>query len=187
MFTVLPTSPLTTIPSGELRVLLLRRLHLPIPLAARCCQCRGLLDCRGHHRAACSTCGVLRRRGKPLEKAAARVCREAGARVAENVLLRNMNLAGISGHYGRQIEVVANGLPLWGGAQLAVDTTLVSPVRRNGTPQPNAASADGAQLRTARRRKEQKYAELLQARRCRLVVMAIEVGGRWSDEALKFA
>ena len=186
MFTVLPTSTLTTVPSAELRVLLLRRLHLPIPVVTRRCRCRGELDDRGHHRAACSTCGVLRRRGKPLEKAAARVCREAGARVAENVLLRDMNIAGISGHDGRNLEVVANGLPLWGGAQLAVDTTLVCPVRRNGTPQPGAATTDGAQLRTARTRKEQKYHELLASRRCRLVVLALEVGGRWSEEAVSF-
>ena len=186
VFTVLPTSTLTTVPSAELRVLLLRRLHLPIPVAARRCRCRGELDARGHHRAACSTCGVLRRRGKPLEKAAARVCREAGARVAENVLLRDMNVAGISGHDGRNIEVVANGLPLWGGAQLAVDTTLVCPVRRNGTPQPGAATTDGTQLQTARTRKEQRYHELLASRRCRLVVMALEVGGRWSEEAVRF-
>ena len=53
----------------------------------------------------------------------ARVCREAGARVAENVLLQDMNLQGISAHDSRQIEVVANGLPLWHGAQLAVDAT----------------------------------------------------------------
>jgi hypothetical protein len=114
------------------------------------------------------------------------VCREAGARVAENVLLQNMNLAGISARDGRQIEVVANGLPLWGGAQLAVDTTLVSPVRRDGTPQPHSATTDGVQLRTARTRKEQKYRELLQSRRCRLVVVALEVGGRWSEEAVGF-
>ena len=186
VFTALPTSTLTTVPSAELRVLLLRRLHLPIPMVPRRCQCRGKLDSRGHHRAGCSTCGVLRRRGKPLEKAAARVCREAGARVAENVLLRDMNIGGISGHDGRNLEVVANGLPLWGGAQLAVDTTLVCPVRRNGTPQPGAATTDGTQLGTARTRKEVKYRELLASRRCRLVVLAIEVGGRWSEEAVRF-
>ena len=106
--------------------------------------------------------------------------------MAENVLLRDLNLQGISSRDSRQIEVVANGLPLWGGAQLAVDATLVSPIRRNGRPQPHAADTDGIQLRTARRRKEQKYAELLRSRRCRLVVIAIETGGRWSDEALQF-
>ena len=35
----------------------------------------------------------------------------------------------------------------------------------------------------ARREKEATYPELLTSRRCRLVVVAIETGGRWSDEA----
>ena len=54
--------------------------------------------------------------------------------MAENVMLRDMNLQGISARDRRQLEVVANGLPLWGGAQLAVDVTLVSPVNRDGAP-----------------------------------------------------
>ena len=44
------------------------------------------LDQWGDHRAACPTAGVLGARGAPLESAAARVFREAGARVASNVL-----------------------------------------------------------------------------------------------------
>ena len=31
-----------------------------------------------------------------------------------------------------------------------------------------------------------EYAELLRSRRCRLVVVGVEVGGRWSEEALTF-
>ena len=127
---------------------------------------------------ACSTCGVLRRRGGPLEKAA--------ARVAENVQLQALNVPGISAHDHRQLEIIANGFTLWGGAQLAVDTTLISPVRRNGTPQPGADTEDGVQLQTARRRKELRYRELVQSRRCRLVVLALKVGGRWSDDAVSF-
>ena len=38
----------------------------------------------------------------------------------------------------RCIHVVANGLPLWRGAQLALDATLVSPVMRAGEPQPGS-------------------------------------------------
>ena len=34
----------------------------------------------------------------------------------------------------RRIEVIANGLPLWGGEQLAVDTTLVSALTAAGMP-----------------------------------------------------
>ena len=54
-------------------------------------------------------------RGAALERAAARVCREAGARVATNVFLRDMNVD-VPLANGRRIEVLANGLPLWQGA-----------------------------------------------------------------------
>ena len=90
------------------------------------CRCRWSL---GH---ACPTAGVLVRRAGPLERAVARVCREAGARVATNVYL---NL-GVPLSDGRRLEVVANGLPGFGGVQVAVDATLVSPVRRDGTNRP---------------------------------------------------
>ena len=63
------------------RLLLLRRLHLPLPLTARRCRCGRLLDSYGHHHAACARVGVLGRRGFALETVAARVCREAGGRV----------------------------------------------------------------------------------------------------------
>ena len=86
----------------------------------------------------------------------------------------------------RRLEVLADNLTLWGGAQLGVDTTLVSPVRRNGTPYPHAAEEDGVRLDAARARKEAKYPELRRNRRCRLVVTAMEVGGRWSEESWTF-
>ena len=41
-------------------------------------------------------------------------------------------------------------------------------------------------LEVARTRKEQKYPELLDNRRCKLVVVAMEIGGRWSEEAWSF-
>ena len=46
---------------------------------------------------------------------------------------------------------------------------------------------DGAALRRARQRKEKTYPELVGRRvRARLVVLAVEVGGRWSEEARNF-
>ena len=41
-------------------------------------------------------------------------------------------------------------------------------------------------LDRARRRKERTYRELLRQGRARLVVLALEVGGRWSEEARSF-
>ena len=78
--------------------------------------------------------GVLRSRGGPLERAAARVCREAGARVTTHTRLADLNIPHVQHLDDRRIEVIANGLALWGGAQLAVDTTLVSPLTRAGEP-----------------------------------------------------
>ena len=84
-------------------------------------------------------------------------------------------------HDARRLEIVAEGLPLYGGAQLAVDTTLVSAHHCDGTARLGAAHIDGAALVVARRRKERAYPELVGPRsRAKLVVLAGEVGGRWS-------
>ena len=184
--TVLPTAPEFRMPSSHMRVLLLRRLRQPLPVAPRACRCGGALDPLGDHRAACPTAGVLGARGAPLEWAAARVCREAGARVASNVMIRDMNLDAPATD-ARRIEVLANGLPLWQGAQAAVDTTLVSPLTRDGAPRPGAdRTAGSAVAAAANRKRRETYPELAVARRCKLVVVGIEVGGRFGAEAAAF-
>ena len=87
----------------------------------------------------------------------------------------------------RRIEVVANGLPLWHGSQLALDATIVSPVTRSGEADPRAHTQPGwAANNAARRKRRDTYSELTRARRCRLVVIGIEVGGRFGDEAATF-
>ena len=165
------------------RVLLLRRLRLPLPLSPRACTCRQLLDVLGDHRAACATAGVLASRAIPLERALARVCREASARVTRNVRLADMNLD-VPVQDARRIEVVCNWLPLWHGEQRA---TLVSPLGRDGQPRANADAHPGIDVAQATRRKRcQIYPELERARRCRLVVCVLEVGGKWTPEAATF-
>ena len=96
----------------------------------------------------------------------------------------HLNVA-VSRFDDRRIEVIANGLPLWNGAQLAVDTTIVSPPPPLGRPVLGATRPDPALLE-ARRRKEATYPELLASARCRLVVIGVEVGGRWGSEAASF-
>ena len=83
--------------------------------------------------------GVLGPRGAPLEQAAAQICREGGARVAANIILRDMNVD-VPLADSRRIEMLANGLPLWQGAQVAVDTTHINPVSTDGSAR---AGADG--------------------------------------------
>ena len=92
-FVVLPTCRHSTFDPQVFRVLLRRRLRLPLPLSSRSCRCGRLLDPLGHHRAGCSEAVVLGKRGYRLEKAAEQVCREAGARVSSNVYVRDMDLA----------------------------------------------------------------------------------------------
>ena len=101
-----------------------------------------------------------------MESATARVCREADA---------------------RRLEVVVDGLPLFGGCQLAVDATVVSALHCDGFPHRGAENVDGVVLHRARRRKERTYPELVgPRRRARLVVLGIEVGGRMSTETASF-
>ena len=75
----IPTSAAVALPPEHLRVLLLRRLRLPLPLAPRVCRCRGRLDPLGDHRSACATSGVLASRALPLEHAVA-PCLSGGRR-----------------------------------------------------------------------------------------------------------
>ena len=111
----------------------------------------------GHHRAACAVAGVLGKRGFPLECGSTGVPR-GRARVSTNIPVREMDLAAHHAHHnldGRRLEVVADGLTLWHGAQLAIDATLVSPLRRDGSARFRAADQDGAVLMEARRRKKE--------------------------------
>ena len=115
------------------------------------------------------------RRGFALESAAARVCREAGARVSVNQFVRDLDIAAPNAADTRRLEVVADGLPLFHGAHLAIDTTMVSPLSREGFPKLGCAEVDGAALTAARRRKERRYPELV-----------CEVGGRFAEECRHF-
>ena len=186
-FMAFPTSRSTRIDPQPFRVLLCRRLHLPLPFSSRTCRCGRLLDCRGHHRAACAEAGVLGARGFALERAAAQVCREGGGRVSTNVMVRNLDIEGGNPTDARRLEIVVDGLTLFDGAQLAIDTTLVSHPKRDGTARRRAADHNGAALEEARRKKENTYPELAGDRGlARLVVFAAEVGGRWSDKTANF-
>ena len=101
--------------------------------------------------------------------------------------VERLDLSQAPGVDGRRLEVVAEGLSLIGGAQLAIDATLVSALHGDGTARAGSATRPGAALVVARRRKERTYPELAgEGRRARLVVLAGEVGGRWSAETASF-
>ena len=87
--TALPTSRAMRIDPQPFRVLLCRRLHLPLPLSHHTCRCGRQLDVFGHHRAACPEAGVLGKRGFPLERAVAQVCRGRRSSLHEHVRPRH--------------------------------------------------------------------------------------------------
>ena len=142
-FSVTPPPTLTRIEPPLFWVLLQRRLHLPLPLSNLICGCGRPLDSCGHHRAACGRTGVLGWEGFPLESARARLCWSA---------TRNWTFL--------WLPMLADGWPLWGGVQLAVDTTLVSALRGGGNPRRGASTRDCVALTEARSAKERVYPEL---------------------------
>ena len=142
-------------------------MRLPLQVSEAHCECGLPLDVQGRYRAACPRSGRLKSRAQAPERTLARVCREAGATV-----LRDMNIA-VAATDHRAVEVLASGL-----------------IRCAHTAEsracPNAGTSNGAILQAARAQKATKYAELLHGSRCRLVVVGVETGGRWSDEAMQF-
>ena len=76
----------------------------------------------------------------------------------QSVMVRDMHVGMFDIRDGRRLEVVADGLPLFGRAQLAVDTTLVYPLHCDDT------AHRGAAHHSVRRRKERTYLELVAPR-----------------------
>ena len=76
-----------------------------------------------------------------------------------NVMVRDLDLPVLNATDSRRLEVVVDGLPLFGGSQLAVDTTLVCSLHSDGSPHRGAAGTDGVVFPSARRRKELRYPE----------------------------
>ena len=152
--TVLPTGPDFTVPSDEFRILLLRRLRMPRPLAPQRCRCGGALDEYGDHRSACcvrsggdagaASWAAGASRGPHLPRGrGTRRCEHSVARLEPKK--KNLDLpAGDA----RRIEVVANGMPIWRGVQVAVDTT---PVSRSSATDERAQGAMCREWRSSKR------------------------------------
>ena len=103
------------------------------------------------------------RRGFAVESAAARFCRKTSGGTT-NIRIQDMDIDVPNRLDERRVETLADGLPVFHGAQLAVDTTLMSVVRRNGTPHLRCADVDCVVLEEAKKRKERRYPELRKAR-----------------------
>ncbi len=180
-----PTSRDCTLEPELFQAWIRRRLRWPLPLSESKCSCGLPVDELGDHFGACMASGRVKKRAPAVERVVAQICREAGARVRTDVMLRDLNLAALATDE-RRIEVIASGLPVYGGAQLAIDVTLRSALGRGGEPRPQTHWRDGAAAEDARADKEAKYPEIASGSRCRLVVLALETGGRFSRETVEF-
>ena len=72
-----------------------------------------------------------------------------------------------------------------GGSNLQWTQSLSRPYQARASPFRGGRIASAA-LAVARRRKERTYPEFVRTHRCRLVVFAIEVSGRWINEIVSF-
>ena len=87
-----------------------------------------------------------------------------------HVMVRDLDFPVLNATDSRRLEVVVDGLPLFGGSKLAVDTTLVCSLHSDCSPHNGVADTDGVVFP---RRKEQRYPELVgPGSRARLVVLA---------------
>ena len=140
-----------------MQIALRRRLRLPLPRCPNRCgpdPGRGQsVDQHGDHAPACPRTGLLARRAKTIERAWARVAREAvgpDGQVVPQQWLSHTTAAGVLADDRRRLDLVV----CWA---MCCDATLVSPLTRTGHPQPGAADIDGAVLRTAERCKPSAY------------------------------
>ena len=180
--TASPSSFSTRIDPHLFRVILLRHLRLSLPLSVRQCRCgRSLLwpssSCVRENWGSGKT--GIRHRYRGFTRVSGRRRQGCNQRAVERLGSDRASCPGRT--------PIGDGLPLFGGVQLAVDATLVSPLHCDGTARPGSARVDGAALAVARRRKECTHPELVgRQARARLVVLAGEVGGRWSVETSTF-
>ena len=119
------------------------------------------------------------------KKAWVQVLREAGAASSHRPLLRDLAVPDVADTDSRQLDIVAGGLSIYGGRTIVGDATLRSPISSRGDAQGVAATTDGATFPGARRDKATAYPELvLPSARHKFLVLASEVGGRFSEECV---
>ena len=192
----LPTKPQLELENLHLHCLLRRRLRLPLADGIRFCPAHSHgngksktlekleLDEFGDHLASCMRSGRVQRRANVLEKIWMQVFQEAGGTLVPNEKLRNMRI-GVDQEDKRRVEFAVYNLKF--GPPLLCDVTQVSPLDQNGIPHPKCAVEAGAAFVVAEKRKTNAYREAAQAAgKVMLETFACEIGGRWSENCIKW-
>ena len=63
--------------------------------------------------------------------------------MSTNIMLRDLDITPSHRSDARRLEVIAEGLTLFGGSQLATDATVVSLLHADGTHRRNVDTTDG--------------------------------------------
>ena len=137
--------------------------------------------CGGRHRAACPWSGRLRSRALNAlwPECVGRPVPQSGATPSGHECRCSNNRHALDRGVDDRVAVPSR-CPTRCGHHIAVRSHICLHAC------PNAATLNGAMLVNARADKERKYAELVNGDRCRLVVVGVETGGRWTDEAVTF-
>ena len=130
--------------------------------------------------------GVLGRRGFAVGSAAARCCREAGGRVATNLFMRNMDVGVPRSADSRRLEVVVDGLPLFGGVQLAIDFSFGTQGRRRIKARSHRSRRSGPCRSPPNQEEDAPRVGWSWLPGTARGLGILEVGGRWSEEAKIF-
>lgn len=100
-------------------------------------------------------------------------------------MLWDVGMPGVGQHDGRHIEIMASSLSYARGVQIAPDCTIVSPLTSEGRPHSGGDRKHGVGLKAVERSKHRSYPELVRSNDLRLVVAALETGGRLHPSARK--
>ena len=106
-FHCFPTSYATRMDSELFRNVVPATTSITIALHTRACRCGRLLDSLGQPGLRTLCQGLWAGEVFAVEVAVARICREGGARVSTNVMVRDLDLSQVPGVDGRRLEVVA--------------------------------------------------------------------------------
>ena len=87
----------------------------------------------------------------------------------------------------RRMDIITSGISgVMRGNPLFIDATIVSPIRGNGSPVPNAANESGAALSAACKRNcETDYPDVENSPDATLLCLGAEVFGRWHPHCIK--
>ena len=192
----LPTKLQLAFENLHLNCLLRRRLRLPLMDGLSCCPAHShgtgnnystdkiALDEFGDHLTSCMRTGRVQRRANILEKIWMQIFQEAGGTIVPNEKLRHMRI-GVDPEDRRRVEFAVYNLKFC--PPLLCDATQVSPLAQNGTPHPKCAVEAGAAFELAEKRKTSTYREAAEAAgQVQLETFACEVGGRWSQNCVKW-